>query len=303
MDLLTPMRTFVRVVEAGSFTAVAGEQSTTQPTISRQIGALEEHLGTRLLTRTTRMLTLTDDGRTFYEQTLRVLEALSEAEGAVGRRRAKPSGLLRMATPVVFGRLHIMPRLARFMDRYQDVTVDLVMNDGFTDLIEEGIDLAIRIGEITDPGLIARKIGETRRVTVASPRYLAAHGTPTMPADLTHHECVVYTRLATGSRWVFEKDGEHIPVNVGGRFRANNSEGVREAVLSGLGIGLVPIWHFDDEIESGGLTVLLGAYEPSRLPTNAVYPSRRYLPLKVRAMIDFLAHEFGLDRRLTAHGL
>jgi DNA-binding transcriptional LysR family regulator len=178
MDLLGPMQTFVRVVDAGSFTAVANQMNTTQPTISRQIAALEEHLGARLLTRTTRRLTLTDDGRVFYDHALRALEALGEAENAIGRRRAKPSGTLRLATPVVFGRLHVVPRLPAFLGRYPDVAVDLVMSDTFTDLVEQGIDLAIRVGEISDPGLIAKRIGLVRRVTVASPAYLKAHGTP-----------------------------------------------------------------------------------------------------------------------------
>ncbi len=299
MELLGPMRTFVRVVEAGSFTAVAAELNTTQPTISRQVAALEEHLGTRLLARTTRAHTLTDDGRAFYEHARRVLEALAEAEGSVGRRRTKPSGLLRLATPVVLGRLHIVPRLGRFLARFPDVSLDLVMNDGFTDLVEESIDLAIRVGEITDPSLVARRIGATRRVAVASPAYLKRRGTPRTPADLADHDCVVYTRLATGNHWHFEKDGATIAVEVKGRFNVNNSEGVHAGVREGFGIGLVPVWHFADEIDSGTLKVILQAYEPKRLPMNAVYPSRRFVPLKVRAMIDYLADEFRLDPRMT----
>jgi DNA-binding transcriptional LysR family regulator len=303
MDILGPMQTFVRVVEAGSFTAVAAQLNTTQPTISRQIAALEEHLGARLLTRTTRALTLTDDGRAFFEQALRALEALSEAENAVGRRRSKPSGLLRIATPVVFGRLHILPRLPAFLARFPDVSVDLAMSDTFTDLAEQGIDLAIRVGEITDPGLIAKRIGAVRRVTVASPTYLKAHGTPRSPADLVEHSCIVYTRLATGNRWVFEGDDGPLSVEVKGRFRADNSEAVREAVLAGLGIAVIPAFAFSGEIASGKIKVLLKANEPKQLPMNAVYPSRRFLALKVRAMIDYLAHEFALDPRLATHSV
>jgi DNA-binding transcriptional LysR family regulator len=221
------MLTFVRVVDAGSFTAVASQMNTSQPTISRQIAALEDHLGAGLLTRTTRTLTPTDDGRAFYDHALRTLEALSEAENAVGRRRSKPSGTLRIATPVVFGRLHIVPRLATFLNRYPDVTIDLVMSDTFTDLAEQGIDLAIRVGEIGDPALIARRIGEVRRVTVASPGYLKAYGTPRTPSDLADHDCIVYTRLSTGNRWVFESPDGPIMVEVKGRYRADNSEAVR----------------------------------------------------------------------------
>lgn len=150
MELLGPMRAFVRVVESGSFTAVAIEQNTTQPTVSRQVAALEEHLGARLIMRTTRALKLTDDGRAFYEHALRALEAIGEAENAVGRRQAKPTGTLRLGVPVVFGRRHIVPRMARFLARYPDVAIDVSMSDGFVDLVEQGIDLAIRVGEITD---------------------------------------------------------------------------------------------------------------------------------------------------------
>ncbi len=301
MDLLLPMRMFVRVVETGSFTAVAAEQNTTQPTISRQIAALEDHLGARLLTRTTRALALTDDGRAFYEHAIHVLEAMSEAEGAVGRRRGVPIGLLRLVTPVVFGRLHIVPRLPVFLERYPDVSIDLVMADVFSDLVEQGIDLAIRVGEVTDPGFIARRIGMVRRVTVASPAYLKAHGTPRTPSDLTDHQCIVYTRLSTGNRWVFEGPDGPLTIEVKGRFRADNSEAVREAVLGGLGIAVIPTFAFSSEIATGGVEVLLKDFEPKRLPMHAIYPSRRFVPLKVHAMIDYLAHEFNLDQSLSMH--
>jgi DNA-binding transcriptional LysR family regulator len=302
MDLLGPMRTFVRVVEAGSFTAVAAEQNTTQPTISRQVAALEDHLGARLLTRTTRALTLTDDGRAFYEHALRALEAIGEAENAVGRRQAKPSGSLRLAVPVVLGRRHIVPRLARFLARYPEVAIDLAMSDGFVDLVEQGIDLAIRVGEITDQSLVARKIGMVRRVTVASPAYLNAKGTPRTPDDLKRHDCIVYTRLTTGSRWHFESRDGPLSVTVSGRYRVDNSEAVREGVLAGLGIAVIPAFAFSDEIKRGTVKVLLKAYEPKLLPLNAVYPSRRYVPLRVRAMIDFLSHELEIDPVLSGYG-
>lgn len=303
MDLVGPMRTFVRVVDAGSFTAVAEQLNTTQPTISRQIAALEDHLGARLLTRTTRALTLTDDGRAFYDHALRALEALGEAENAVGRRRSKPTGQLRIAAPVVFGRLHIVPRLPAFLNRYPDVAIDLIMSDSFTDLAEQGIDLAIRVGEITDPGLIAKRIGQVRRVTVASPAYLKAHGTPRDPSDLQHHNCIVYSRLSTGNRWIFEGEAGPIAVDVKGRFRADNSEAVREGVIGGLGIAVIPAFAFTEEISTGKVKLLFGKHEPKRLPMNAVYPSRRFVPLKVRAMIDYLSHEFALDPRLTVHAV
>ena len=295
MDLLALMSVFVRVVEAGSFTAVAEETGQSQPTISRQIAALEGHLGARLINRTTRALALTEEGLSFLDRARTALDAVAEAEATVGRRRLQPTGQLRLATPVAFGRLHIVPRLERLLARHPDLSLDLVLHDGASDLVEEGIDLAIRIGTISDPALVARQIGETRRVTVAAPHYLERAGTPTVPEDLARHACIVYTRLATGSVWRFEGPAGGVEVAVTGRFRANNSEAVREATLAGLGIAVVPTWLLADEIAAGRLTVLLQAFEPKRLAMHAVYPSRRYVPPRTRAAIDFFAAEFRLD--------
>jgi DNA-binding transcriptional LysR family regulator len=299
-DTISLFRAFVRVVEAGSFTRVAQEQNSSQPTISRQVAALEEHLGTRLFTRTTRKLTLTDDGRGFYERARLAIEAVSEAEDAVGRRRSRPSGALRLAMPVVFGRLRVIPHLKEFLARYPEITIDLLMNDAYADLVEEGIDLAIRSGEVTDAALIARKIGVTRRVVVAAPSYLRGKTLPTRPGDLAAHGCIAYTGVAAGVHWRFEGPGPDgaVSVEVKGPVRTRNSEGIREAVLSGLGIGYVPIWHFTDEIETGRLVVLLDGYEPKPEPIHAVYPSRRFVPQKTRAMIDFLEQRFAMDPKL-----
>jgi DNA-binding transcriptional LysR family regulator len=299
INLINLFSTFVRVVEAGSFTAVAEERETTQPTISRQIAALEAHLGCVLFQRTTRSLALTDDGRIFYEHALRTVESLVEAETAVGKRKRKPSGILRLGTAVVFGRLHLVPRLARFMARYPDIQVDLVMNDGFSDLVEENIDISIRVGEVTDPNLVARRIGTTRRVVVATPAYLKRKGMPKHPKDLVDHDCIIYSRLAAGANWTFECEKSVQAFPIQGRFKVNSTEGVRAAILNGLGIGYVPVWHFvDDEIESKKLTVLLDKFQPRAQPISAVYASRRFLAPKVRVMLDFLAAEFALDAKL-----
>lgn len=298
-DLLALFRTFVRSVEVGSFTAVARELSTSQPTVSRQVSVLEEHLGCLLFQRTTRALTLTDDGRIFYEHARRTLEAASEAESAVGRRRGKPSGILRLACSGVFGRLHVIPRLPRFRARYPDIEIVLIMNDGFADLIEEGIDLAIRIGAPGAGNLIARRIGSTRRAVVAAPAYLDRRGVPQTPAELAAHDCIVYDRLLSGASWSFLTPEGPLSVDVAGPVHVNNTEAVRACVLHGLGIGYVPTWHFvDGEIEDGRLVVMLRTFEPAPQPISAVYPSRRYLPPKVRAAIDYFAAEFALDPRL-----
>jgi DNA-binding transcriptional LysR family regulator len=303
-DTLALFGSFVRTVEAGSFTAVARDLNVSQPTVSRQIAALEDHLGCLLFQRTTRALTLTDDGRTFYEHAKRTLESAGEAESAVGRRKGKPTGVLRLACSGVFGRLHIIPRLPRFRARFPDISIALSMGDAFVDLVAEGIDLAIRIGETKDSTLVARRIGITRRAVVATPEYLRQHGTPEHPRDLAQHECVVYDRLLTGAHWSFVTPEGPLSVPVSGPIHVNNTEAVRASVLEGLGIGYVPIWHFvEQEIESGRLAVVLRDFEPPAQPILAVYPSRRHVAPKVRAAMDYFADEFSLDPSLRIPNL
>ena len=301
MDLLAGMKLFVRVVEAGGFSVVARETQTSQPTVSRTVAALEEHIGARLLNRSSRAVTLTDDGRLFYDHASRALEAVSEAEGCVGRRQARPAGLLRLGTPVAFGRLHVAPRLGAFLRLFTDVEVELAMDDAFVDLVGHGLDLAVRIGDLGDPSLIARRIGTTRRVTVAAADYLERRGVPETPADLVHHDCILYTRLATGNRWYFDGPNGQMAVDVRGRFRADNSEAVREAVIESTGIAVIPVWLFSDEIMSGRVRIVLEAFEPKPLPIHAVYSSRRHQSAKVRAMIEFLAAEFERCPLLSMH--
>lgn len=302
-DPLPLFSTFIRVAEAGSFSAVARESGTSQPTISRQVAALEEHLGCLLIQRTTRSLTLTEDGRAFLETARRALEAVTEAEASVGRRKGRATGTLRLAAATVMGRLHILPRLPRFLARHPELGVDLVLADGFTDLVEQGIDLALRVGVLEDPGLVARRIGLSRRVVAATPGYLARHGTPATPEDLRRHACIVYAGLATGASWPFQGPQGRIAIPVSGRLRVDSTEAVRAATLQGLGIGMVPVWHFvDSEFETGRLVELLAAWEAPPLPIHAVYPTRRFVAPKVRAMVDFLAEEFGADRQLNGEG-
>lgn len=272
MDRIACMKSFVRTVETGSFSAVAREMETTQPTISKQIAALEEYLDVQLLIRSTRSLSLTDEGTRFYEHCQRVLEAMAEAEASVGRRHL-PSGILRVNCPVSFGQLQVVPRIKAFLDRYPDIKVDLMMTDRFVDLVEEGVDLAIRIGNVQDTSLISRRIGITRRVSVGFVSYFEKAGEPQTPEDLIHHNCIVYTRLATGNEWHFQGPQGLVKVNVQGNFQANNSTAVREAVLSGLGIVVSPIWLFGDAVNQGALKVVLKEYQPTPLP----FPSGRSL--------------------------
>ena len=185
--------------------------------------------------------------------------------------RPGPTGLLRLGTPVAFGRLHVAPYVGAFLRRFPDVEVELSMDDAFVDLVGHGLDLAVRIGDLGDPSLIARRIGTTRRVTVAAADYLERRGVPETPADLVHHDCVVYTRLATGNRWPFDGPNGAVTADVHGRFRADNSEAVREAVIGSAGIAVIPVWLFGDEIKSGRVRIVLQAFEPTPLPIHAVY--------------------------------
>lgn len=297
--LFEHIRTFVRAVETGSFTAVAAEQGQSQPTVSRQISALEDHLGVRLMQRTTRALTLTEEGRNYYSHARALLDAVDEAALAV-RPDTAARGLLRIAAPLAFARLHLMPRMARFLADHADLRTDWVLGDRPVDLVEEGVDLAIRIGRVADQGLIARKIGQMRRVTVARPDYFARAGRPRHPTDLTAHDCIVYTGLATVDEWHFSgPDGAPIAVRVSGRVRVNASEGMRSALLEGLGLAVCPTWLFTDEIATGRLEQVLAEYEPAALPIQAVYPSRRLVPPRVRAFVDYLVTEFRTDPRLA----
>ena len=298
---LAAYRAFLRLAETGSFTQVAREFGTSQPSISRHILALEDHLGARLVQRTTRSVTLTEEGRRFYDRALLVLESVQEAEASVGRGSSRPTGRLRIAAPVAFSRLHLMPLIPGFLDRHPEVTVDLIMHDGFADLVAEGIDVAIRVGEPADPTLVAKRLGEARRVAVASPIYLKKHGAPAHPRELADHACIRYTLLATGTRWLFDSADGPLSVEVTGPFQANNSEGVREAVLAGLGIAVLPIWAFTDEIRKGRVKVILQAFEPQRLPLNALYPSRRFVPAKVRAFIDYFEAAFRLEPTISTN--
>lgn len=291
LDLITCIRSFVRTVETGSFSAVARELQTTQPTISKQIAALEEHLDVQLLVRSTRKVSLTDEGMRFYERCQSVLEALSEAESSVGKRQT-PSGILRLNCSVAFGQMQILPRLKRFLDRYPDIQLDLTMADHFVDLVGEGIDLAIRIGKFPDPNLISQPLGSFRFVAIASAAYLQQQGEPQVPADLLHHNCIVYTRQSTGREWQFRGT----TVTVSGNLQVNNSMALREAVLANIGIGTSPIWAFKDELQDRSVKVILADYEPEPIPIRAVYRRGRFQSAKVNCFIDFLLDEFKTEQ-------
>ena len=302
MDILAALRVFVRVAEAQSFSAVAREVGTTQPAVSRQVAALEEHLGARLIQRTTRSLALTEDGRDLLGHARRVLDSVEEAEASVGRRHSLPGGLVRLGTSSTFGRLYVAPRIPRLLERYPDLSIDLRMSDGVSDLVAEGIDLAIRVGAVQDLSLVSRKIGSSRRIAVASASCIAAYGEPHAPADLARLPCIIFTGSNTPAEWLFEGPNGPVSVSVAGRFRTDNGEGVREAVLAGLGFAVLPVWFFGTELTDGRLLPVLTGWEPPRSAISAVYPSRRNLAPRTRAVIDFLIEEFRLDPVISAYG-
>ena len=299
--LLELIRTFVRAVETGSFTAVANETGSTQATVSRHISSLESHLDARLFNRTTRSMTLTEEGQNYYEHALTILDSVEQAEAAVKPKRHRVTGTLRVTGPLAFTRLQIIPRIGRFLARYPEIKTDFVLSDRPIDLVEAGVDVGIRIGEIKDESLIARPVGETRRVTVARPDYFANRLKPEHPADLASHNCIVYSSLATTDNWFFRnpETGQYESVKVSGTVRVNVSEAMRQAILEGLGIAVAPVWLFDDELETGRLVSMLDQFEPTPLPINAIYPSRRMITPRVRAFIDFIAEEFQNDPRVA----
>jgi DNA-binding transcriptional LysR family regulator len=301
MDRLDCMQSFMRVVETGSFSAVARELNTTQPTISKQIAALEEYLAVQLLTRSTRRLQLTEAGARFFEHCQGVLEAMAAAESSVGQRQ-QPVGTLRVNCPVAFGQHQLMPYVKGFLARYPTVKLDLNFSDRFVDLVEDGADLAIRIGRVNNPMLITQQIGLTRRVTVAAADYFSDRSEPQTPKDLVNHNCIVYTRLATGNDWHFQHTSGTMQVTVNGNLQVDNSTAIRAAVLSGLGIAVCPVWLLGDLLTSESLRVILKAYEPIPLPIHAVYRRGRFISAKVRCFIDYFSTEFKLNPWVSDYG-
>lgn len=299
MDRLDAMRTFVRVVETGSFSAVAREDGTTQSATSKKVAALERALGTKLLSRTTRALALTDGGERYFEQARRLVAEIAEAEQALQAGERQLTGWLRVAASAGYGRLVLMPKIVRFLKDHPAVRIDLRLDDSFIDLVENGIDVAVRIGELADSGLVARRIGTARRAVLASRTYLqsrpASLPRPRVPAELARHDCIVFTGLSAYNEWTFTAQagadavpGSRQSVRVSGSLQSNSSEVIRSAVLSGIGIGYVPTWLFQAELASGEVETLLPGWSLEPMPIHAVSPPQRVQAAKVRAFVDHL---------------
>ncbi len=291
MSDFTDMEIFARVITAGSLSAAGRELGLSPAVVSKRLKRLEERLGTRLLQRTTRQIALTEAGRGYHDRVVQILASIEEAEAYVSRRSDVARGTLRISAPTSFGRLHVAPHLGRFLDANPGLTVNLTLSDDFVDLVKEGVDVAIRIAELTDSSLVARRLAPNHRLLCAAPAYIAAHGAPETIADLARHAL-----LATAGQdpWRLESRDGPVTVHIDGRLRTNSNEVVRAAVLSGLGIALRSTWDVGPELRSGQLVHVLPGYRASRrVAVHAVYPSRRYLAAKVRLFIDHLAALYG----------
>lgn len=294
MDRLQAMQTYVRVVETGSFSAVARELSSTQSAVSKQVAALEKYLGVRLLSRTTRALTPTDDGLRYFEEARRLVGEIGEAEAHLKHGERALSGPLRVATGVGYGLRVLLPHVQTFMQKNPDVRVDLKLDDGFVDLVEQGVDVAVRIGPLADSSLIARRIATSQRLLVAGKKYLRKLGKkdhwPRIPQDLIQHPCIVYTGLRAGNNWEFSTvDGSSVTVRVQGPLQTNSSEVLRASVLDGQGIGYLPDWLFGDLLRSGDAQVLMPDWQVAPIPIHLVSPAARKHSAKVRAFGDHVA--------------
>ena len=290
MESLTDIAVFVQVVDSGSFTAAAERLEISKSVVSKYVSRLEDRLGARLLNRTTRRLSLTEVGHVFYERSRKGLADIEDAELEVSRMQGTPRGTLRLNTPMSFGIMHIAPGLAEFMRQYPDVTVDMNLNDRIVDVIDEGYDVSIRIAELPDSSLVARRLAPCRHAIVAAPEYLEARGTPRTPAELQDHNIITYRYQESAQEWHFRSaDNKASAVPVAGSLTVDNSLAIRAALLAGVGIGRTPTFVVGEDIREGRLVSLLKGYETLEVSIYLVYAQRRHMSPKVRAFLDFMA--------------
>jgi len=293
LEHLDTMAVLAAVVEAEGFSAAARRLGMSKSAVSKQIGRLEAHLGVRLLHRTTRKLSLTEAGRVYYRHVVRVLDEARAAEDAVAGLRGRPQGTLRVVTPMSFGLLHVAPALSAFLREYPELRLELTMEDRLTDLVEGGFDLAIRIGQLRDSSLVARRISSSRVVLCAAPAYLAARGTPATPEDLLAHDCLHFTHHSGGTDWRFDGPQGPVTVRAPARLQANSGLALREAALAGLGILRSPLFTVAEDLRAGRLLSLLPDYVLPPVNIYAVFPEGRHVPAKSRLFVDFLAARIG----------
>lgn len=286
------MAVFAKVVDSASFAAAARHFNMSPAMVSKHVRTLEERLGVRLLNRTTRRVSATEVGQDYYERCLRILSELEDADRAAGDLQAAPRGLLRVTTSVSFGARQLSPLIADYLVAYPDVSIDLSLHDYYVDLLEARIDLAIRLGQLSDSSLIARKLCAVEMVLCASPGYLKANGVPQKPRDLLKHSCLIYTHAASRA-WTFtDRNGKEEVVRAAGRLSANSGDALLALAVKDAGITLAPDYLVGDDLTAGRLIRLLPDYATQDTPVYAVYPHSRYLSAKTRTFVDFLASRF-----------
>lgn len=285
-DRFTAMTHFVRIVEKGSLSAAARELGRTLPALSRSLRALEERLGARLLTRTTRALSLTEFGQQYFEHCRRILREVEEAESMAGVARGDIQGLVRITAPLLFGRLHVAPLVAPFLTAHPQVHVDMQLTDRVVSMVEDGIDLAIRIGDLQDSTLVAIPLGQVGRVVCAAPSYWAAHGKPSRPLDLKHHNCLTFRGLNQERGWLFRVADEERYVPIHTNYFCNDGAALISVARDGVGIAQMMSYQIAADLTANTLTPALEDYAPHPLPVHAVYPGGRLLPAKVRVLLD-----------------
>ncbi|HEY9549401.1 MAG TPA: LysR family transcriptional regulator [Kiloniellaceae bacterium] len=293
MNNLEGLPVFVRAVREGSFSAAARVLGLTPSAVSKQIGRLEDQLAVRLFNRTTRRLSLTEEGAAFYERTSRILADLDDAAAAVSSLQSVARGRLRVTMPTAFGVIHLLPALPAFLARHPEVILDIDLNDRFVNMIEEGFDLALRIGDLQDSSLIGRRLAANRRVLAAAPAYLTGHAAPQHPRDLARHNCLIYTYRNQRYDWhLVDAEGAETIVTIGGNLETNNPMMLRAGALAGLGVVLLPLWIIGPDIKAGRLQRLLPDYHWPDSAIQAVYPPGRHLAARVRTFVDFLVEQF-----------
>lgn len=291
-DLLDGIAVFVGVINAGSFTAAAHALGHSTSYVSKEVTRLEKRLGSRLLNRTTRTISLTDAGRAYYERCNQIVIDAENAERSINQLQEVPSGLLRINAPVSFGSQYLLNVLSQFMHRYPEVKLEVEFNDRLIDVVAEGYDVVIRVGEIKDTNLVARKFTSSKAVVVASPDYIKRKGCPKKAEDLAQHDCIAYSLLPTPTQWDFYKDGVRSSVTVEPRAMCNNAAIEVAMLLQGIGITRIPLFTCEQEVANGDLQIILDDYDPMKLDVFAVYPHRQYLTAKVRAFVDFVVDTF-----------
>lgn len=297
MNRLDAMHLFVRIVESGSFTAVAEQMGLARSVVTRQIAALEAHLGVKLMVRNTRRLSLTSAGSAYLEKCRVILDLVDAAEASVMEERLTPRGNVRIGLPLSFGLKVLSPLLLEFSTLYPDINLELDFDDRRMNLIEEGMDLSIRIAGQLEPGDIVRKLSSCKLLTIASPDYLQKHGRPTHPSELINHDCLGYTLTASGSSWTYLINGRYETVYINCRIKANNGDALTEAVAKGLGISRQPDFIVNDYLASGEVENILDEFATPDLGIYAILPSNRYVPHRVRVLLDFLASQLDKKKR------